>query len=395
MSSKGGEGARPGARVSVAIVHDWMIQMRGGEKVLEEISRLYPNAPIFTLFCDRSKLSPELAGRVIFTSLLNRLPAIKQLYRWLLPIFPWMIRQFDLSGFEMVISSSHCVAKGVRVPLGARHVCYCHTPMRYAWGFEEEYLGNFPGPVRRLARKILARLRAWDQATNERVDFFLCNSEHVRERIRRFYGREATVVYPPCDVDALGEAAGPRKDFYLAVSHLVPYKRVDLAVQAFTEAGLPLVVVGTGPLRSRLQAMAGPSVKFAGWVDDGTLKRLYAQARALVFPGVEDFGIVPVEAQAQGCPVIAFAQGGVLESVREYDPRGGRGSGVFFREQSVDALLQAVEAARRIVWDPRAIREGVKRFSRETFRRGLEERIQGRAPGFEPDIQWAGVSHAT
>lgn len=377
----------------VALVHDWMIHMRGGEKVLAEIAALYPKAVLFTLFCDRRRLAPELAGREIRASLLQWVPGIQRIYRWLLPVLPWVARRFDLRGFDLVISSSHCVAKGVRVPSGAQHVCYCHTPMRYAWGFEEAYFGTFPGPVRALISRCLAALRRWDVRANARVDLFLCNSFHVRQRIAEFYGREAQVIYPPCDTAPV--AREKRQAFFLVVAHLVPYKRIDLAVDAFSRHGWPLRVVGTGPLERRLKARAGASVEFFGWVDDRSLKQLYAQARALVFPGEEDFGMVVVEAQAQGCPIVAFARGGVLESAEPYEPGTGQGCAVFFEKQTPEALEEAVRRAAGIDWDHEAIRRIAQRYSRDAFRSaflaavGLAAQPRGESP------ERVGAGHAT
>ncbi len=398
--------------VRVALVHDWTIHMRGGEKVLEALAGIFPQAVIFTLFSDRSRLSRELAARDIRTSFLQRVPGIRRFYRWLLPIFPWVISRFNLRGFNLVISSSHCVAKGVRVPPGARHICYCHAPMRYAWGFEEDYFGSWPRPARAIVSRCLGALRRWDLASNRRVDLFLCNSENVRERIARFYGREAQVIYPPCDTAPVEgrERESPLLShdsktrgltpFFLVVSHLVPYKRIDLAVDAFTQLGWPLRVVGSGPLAARLKARAGGSVEFLGWVDDERLRDLYAKARALVFPGEEDFGMVPVEAQAQGCPVVAYGRGGALESVEPYDPGTGRGSGVHFFEQTPNALAGAVREAASISWDRESIRRRVRRFSREAFRQAFLA-----AAGLEPPRLAvvrqqrgpleAGVPHAT
>ena len=352
----------PGLRV--ALVHDWLTGMRGGEKVLESFCRVFPQAEIFTLFYQPGSVSEVIAARKITASWLDRLPSARRHYRWFLPFFPQAIESLKLDGFDLVISISHAVAKGVRSG-GARHICYCETPMRYVWDVEEDYF-RF-GSGRRWKRALLGlargRLRAWDLRSNARVDHFLANSENVRQCIARLYGRDATVIYPPVDTDFFNP--GPRPPapgpYFLVVSALEPYKRVDLAVEAFARLKLPLLVAGRGTEERALRRLAPANVEFLGWVTDERLRELYRGCRALVFPGVEDFGIVPVEAQACGRPVVAFGRGGALETVLD-----GR-TGVFFPEQTAESLAEAVRCLDKLDFHPAEARRNSLRFSRQRF----------------------------
>jgi glycosyltransferase involved in cell wall biosynthesis len=354
----------------VAIVHDWLNGMRGGEKTLEAILELFPQADIFTLLLDREKISDTISQRKITTSFVQRLPLAQSSYRYLLPLFPKAVESFDLSGYDLVISTSHCVAKGARPPDGAMHVCYCFSPMRYVWVFQEEYFGR--GPVRRvLLRPVLDWLKRWDRRTSRRVHHFVAISKTVAERIARFYGRDSTVIHPPVDTTFFSPG-GEQQDSFLVVSALVPYKRVDLAIRAFNKLRLPLVVIGDGPDYRRLKAMAGGTVSFRGWVSDEEVREAYQGCRALVFPGVEDFGLTPVEAQACGKPVIACGEGGVTESVREGV------TGLFFHGQTVEALVAAVRAFQTTRFDPALARENSLRFSREVFKERLKDYISRR-----------------
>jgi glycosyltransferase involved in cell wall biosynthesis len=337
--------------------------MRGGEKTLEAILELFPQADIFTLLLDRNKISNTIGQRKITTSFIQRLPLAQSKYRHLLPLFPKAVESFDLSGHDLVISTSHCVAKGARPPDGAIHICYCFSPMRYVWVFQEEYFGR-SAVKKLLLRPVLDRLKRWDRQTSDRVHHFVAISGTVAERIAQFYGRSSTVIHPP--VDTMLFTPGCRQqDFFLIVSALVPYKRVDLAIRAFHELRLPLVVVGDGPEYRQLKAMAGNTVSFRGWVTNEEVREAYQGCRALVFPGVEDFGLTPVEAQACGKPVIAFGVGGVTESVTEGV------TGLFFREQTVGALIAAVRAFKTMHFDPALARQNSLRFSREVFKERL------------------------
>jgi glycosyltransferase involved in cell wall biosynthesis len=301
----------------VALVHDWLTGMRGGEKVLEAIAGIYPEADIFTLVHVGGSVSPLIEARRIRASFIQRLPAAGRLYRHYLPLFPIAVELFNLEGYDLVISSSHCAAKAaIRAP-GARHICYCHSPMRYAWDQFGAYFGaDRTGRLgERLYRPVLAWLARWDAATASRVHRFVANSRHVAARIARYYARRADVVYPPVDTEFFcpdGTAPGASA---LVVSALVPYKRIDLAIEACARAGVPLRIVGEGPELARLQRIAGPGVTFSGWLPGEEIRAAYRQAGVVLLPGVEDFGIVPVEAQACGRPVVAVAEGGALETV--------------------------------------------------------------------------------
>ena len=311
--------------MKVVLVHDWTIHMRGGERVLEALAELYPEAPIYTLFFDKTKLSPVLQRRTFVASFLQHLPGIKRYYRFLLPLLPLIVKTLRVQDSDLVLSTSHCVAKGIRVPSRALHVCYCHTPMRYIWGFEEEYFRNLPALLKPLLRLLHAWLRMWDIASNRRVDEFISNSENVRRRILEYYGRTSYVIHPPLSTEVFYPAAA-KKDYYLIVSAFVPYKRVDLVIEAFNSLDRKLMIVGAGPLEDQyLMIRKNPRITFLGSVPDDELRILLSEAKALIFPTDEDFGIVPLEAQACGTPVIAFKKGGALESVK---------SGIFFEAQT-------------------------------------------------------------
>jgi len=372
----------------VALVHDWLNGMRGGEKVLEVICELFPDAPIFTLLHERGKLSPAIESHPIITAFTQRLPFAFKSYRSYLALFPAAVASFDLRRFDLVISTSHCVAKSARPSRGAAHVCYCFTPIRYVWDMFDDYFG--PGRCGLLQRMGMALLRRpfqrWDASTANRVTHFIADSSFVARRIRRFYGRESAVIHAPVDLDRFHIAPGPA-DFYFVQSALAPYKRIDLAVQAFNRLGIPLKIGGTGPEMERLRAMAGPNVEFLGWLDDAALAWHFAHCRAFVFPGLEDFGITPLEAMASGRPVIAYGRGGVLDSVA---PLGAaaRPTGVFFHEQTVDALCRAVERCEKSLglFDPQQLRRQAAGFARPVFKRRLARFLADRVPRLRLDL---------
>jgi len=353
----------------VALVHDWLTGMRGGERCLEVFCELYPQADLYTLLHVPGTVSPVIERRRIVTSFVQRLPGAARRYRYYLPLFPSAVERFDLRGYDLVLSSSHCVAKGVLAP-GGPHVCYCFTPMRYVWDMYEEYFGRSAGVLTRgLMPPVAAALRRWDRRTSRRVDHFVAISRLVADRIRRFYGRPAEVIHPPVDVQRFRLAEDDPEDFYLVVSALAPYKRVDLAVAAATRLGRRLLVVGTGPEEAKLRAQAGRTVEFLGWRNDDEVADLYRRCRALLFPGLEDFGIVPLEAMAAGRPVIAFGAGGALETVVPVDGDEPP-TGLFFREQTVDALIEAVRRFEREAdrFDPKALRARAELFDRPRFK---------------------------
>lgn len=364
-----------------ALVHDWLTGMRGGERCLQVLCGLLPRADLFTLFHARGKVDRDLEARGPRTSFLQRLPGVGRYYRYLLPAFPLAVEGFDLSGYARVVSVSHCVAKGVVPPPDSRHICYCLTPMRYVWDayplyFENERGHRLPrGPVRVLAHY----LRLWDVAASRRVDEFVAVSRFVAERIRKYYGRRAEVIHPPVDWDGFRPVPAPARDFYLVVAADAPYKRLDLVLDAFSRLRRNVKIVGRVPPLTRGGGGRPPAgVERLGWVRDEELRDLYANCRALVFPGAEDFGMAPVEAQAAGRPVIAFGRGGVLESVRGLrvaDARAGRQdpwdgyTGVFFEEPSGRALADAVACFETLEerFDPEAVRQWARRFRRSRF----------------------------
>src|SRR5262245_51439315 len=346
----------------VALVHDWLTGMRGGERVLESVLGLFPQAEIFALVHVPGSVTPTIEARPIRTSFLQRLPGAPRRFRQYLPLFPLAVSRFDLRGYDLVLATSHCVAVGARPPAGAAHVVYCFTPMRYAWAFEGAYVGRVPPLARGALRAALAALRRWDCAAGRRAGHLGCISRHVAARIRRVWGREARVVYPPVRTELFRPAEpGAIGDAYLCVSALTPYKRVDIAVDACTRLGRRLDVIGTGPELRRLRRRAGPTVRFLGWQPDETVRQAVARCRAFLFPGEEEFGIAPLEATAAGRPVIAYGRGALTETTVD------GATGLFFREQTVPALVEALERSEVTGWDPEKIRVHALRFGEEAF----------------------------
>ena len=370
------------SQVRVALVHDWLTGMRGGERVLEELCELFPDATLFTLFHARGSVTPRIEAMPIRTSFLDRLPGAARHYRYLLPLYPWAVSRFDLRGFDVILSNSHAAAKGIRKPPGSIHICYCLTPMRYIWDMQADYFHySDPLGLRKAALKALTTpLRAWDIATAAGVDQFIADSRHVQDRISRCYGRSAELVYPPVETNFFTPAqdANGVPGFYLIVSALVPYKRLDLAVDAFNELGRSLIVVGSGPDLQLLRKRARPNIEFRGFVPKDELRTLYRQCHALVIPGREDFGLASLEAQACGRPAVAYGAGGSLESVID------EVTGVLFRRQTTDALIDAVRRLERIRFKPGELRANAERFSAERFRqsmRAIVEKAQNSSKG--------------
>jgi glycosyltransferase involved in cell wall biosynthesis len=355
------------------LAHDWLTGMRGGEKVLESLCRLFPGADLLTLVHQRGAVSPLIEARRIRTSFVQRLPRATRWYRRYLPLFPLAIEQFDLDDADLVVSTSHCAAKAV-VPTGrALHLCYCHSPMRYAWDqfdayFGPERLGRLPGAV---ARHVLARLARWDRETAGRVDCYVANSAHVAGRIARYYNRRAAVLHPPVDTEFFTPGGGPPASYFLVVSALVPYKRLEVAVDAANRLGAPLRIVGDGPDLARLRARSDATVQFLGAVEGDALRDLYRGARALVLPGEEDFGIAPVEAMACGRPVVALGRGGATETVVPGvtgllvdAPDGGR-------------FAEALRECESRAFDPAAIRAHAEQFGASRFESAFGQAVAG------------------
>jgi glycosyltransferase involved in cell wall biosynthesis len=361
-------------RMRVALVHDWLTGRRGGERVLEQLAVMHPDADCYTLVHVPGSTFDAIERLRIHTSALSRIPGVERHYRKLLPLMPAAIERFRLEGYDLVVSTSHAVAKGVRVARGTPHVCYCFTPMRYVWDQADAYLGR--GLRRAAAAPMAAWLRRWDarSSTPERVTRFIAISHGVADRIRRNYGRQADVLYPGVATERIAPASGPPEDFYLLVGGFVPYKREDLALEAFRRLGLPLLVVGDGPTRAALEAAAPSNARFAGRVSDAELESLFRRCRALVYPQDEDFGIIAVEAQAAGRPVVAYARGGATETVVPLDDAAGRApTGAWFDLQTPEALADAVETLERryAEFDSFAIRRHAEGFSNERFRREM------------------------
>jgi glycosyltransferase involved in cell wall biosynthesis len=351
----------------VVLVHDWLTGMRGGEKCLEVLCRRWPEAPLYTLLHKRGAVAPVIENRPIYRSFFRFFPKVERYYRYLLPLMP-LAAAWRVPACDLVLSLSHCVAKSAVPPQGVPHLCYCFTPMRYAWHMRQAYFAD-RGLKGWLRDRLLARLRAWDRRTAERVTHFVAISETVRRRIADCYGRDSRVIYPPVDTEFYRPAPVPREDFYLVVSAFAPYKRIDLAVQACRQLGRPLVVIGTGQDEARLRSLAGADTRFLGWQSDEAVRDHLRRCRALLFPGEEDFGIVPVEAQSCGAPVIAFGRGGATETVET----GTEPTGVLFEEQSVECLAEAIrsfeEGEER--FSPVAARRNALRFQRRRFEEGM------------------------
>jgi glycosyltransferase involved in cell wall biosynthesis len=357
----------------VALIHDWLTGMRGGEKVLQVLAKLFLDAPIYTLFHFPGSVSREIERHTIRTSFLQKAPTLRRHYRRYLPLFPAAVEEFDLSGFELIVSSSHCVAKGALPAPGSYHLCYCHTPMRYAWDQEHAYFPRRRGLAARLRGLVLSRLRTWDVASSNRVDHFLANSGFVAERIRRYYQRSATVLHPPADTDFFTPGDGATGEYCLTVSGLAPYKRLDLAMAACESLGLELRVLGARPGRAGLERLSGPRTRFLGWVGPEELRQLYRGALCLLQPGVEDFGISSVEALACGTPVVGLARGGILDIVED-----GTHGVLYSEADDPAAVARAIDKLRGIRLNKADLRSRAEAFSIVRFVDRLESILVSR-----------------
>jgi glycosyltransferase involved in cell wall biosynthesis len=361
----------------IALAHHWLVGMRGGEKVLEQLCLLFPSAPIYTLVSNRDNLSEALRAHPIHESWIQRLPQGPRRYKSLLPLFPMAIAHLRVDpDVDFLFSTDASVIKGLSFGADTPHVCYCHSPPRYLWEMQETYLRQTGGlgPLgRALFKAVTPRIRAFDRAGADRVTHFIANSRFVQQRIRDSYGRESAVIYPPVDVDAFDTTRAP-EDFYLLVTELVAYKRVDLAIDAFNRIGKRLVILGDGPEGAALRARAGPNIEFLGRQPFATLKDRFERCRAFIYPQIEDFGITAVEAQAAGRPVIAFRRGGALETVIE-----GK-TGLFFDEQTPESLGACVEAFEQRAFSSAACRTNAERFRPEAFRDAIRDFLTEKFP---------------
>jgi len=353
--------------LKTAIIHDWLTGMRGGEKVVEAICELYPEADLYTLFHFKGAVSDTIEKMNIHTSFLQYMPFARKYYRYYLPFMPMAIEAFNVKNYDLIISSSHCVAKGVIPGKNAVHICYCHTPVRYAWEMYGQYfaIGNKPKGIKDFVIEgVMKYIRNWDIKTVGRVNHFVSNSENIKERIKRCYNREAAVIYPPVDTEYYGnkDIVDKREDYYLLAGAFAPYKRLDLAVEAFNKLGYRLVIIGQGQDEKKLRSLADKNIEFLGWQDDKKLYECYSKCKAFIFPGEEDFGIMPVETQLAGTPVIAYGKGGALETVID-----GK-TGVLFYEQTCEALIGAVKKFENMSFNRNAVRENGLRFNKARFK---------------------------
>lgn len=371
----------------LALTTDWLTSFGGAERVLAELLRVWPGSPIYTSVHAPGGLPAECRGWDVRPSFLQRVPGARRHHRAFLPLMPLAFESFDFSGYDVVLTTASACAKGVIAPPDVPTLCYCHTPPRYLWDQYHEQTRAVRG--RAFVAAAAHWLRVWDRAAADRIDHFVANSHTVAARIRRYYRREPVVIYPPVDTSRFTPSGREPDDYLLVVARLVPYKRVDLVVAAARRLGRRLLVVGDGPERARLEAAAGPTVRFLGWRDDAELATLYAGAQAFVFGAYEDFGIAPVEAQAAGRPVVGYRRGGAAETVRD-----GR-TGVLFEEQSVDAVAEAIERATASHFDPVECRRNALRFDAAVFRREMTSVVRGAVEEGGRHRRWAGPEPAS
>lgn len=369
--------------MKVALVHDWLTGMRGGERCLEIFCELFPDADIYTLLHVKGTVSPIIEKHLIRTSFIQHLPLASHRYRYYLPLFPSAIESFDLNGYDLVISSSHCVAKGIRVPEGTYHIAYIYTPMRYIWDQYEVYFSQRQASflVRSAMGVFRPWLQKWDVSSNNQVNDFMAISQHVARRIKSYWDWEAMVVYPPVNWQSF-EATDWNEGFYLMVTSLVPYKRVDLAIHSANVMGIPLKIIGNGPQMKQLTYLAGPTVELLGWQSDQVVKEYFSRCKALLFPGEEDFGIVPLEANACGKPVIAYGKGGILETVVPLNPISPRQkktspTGIFFYQQTMNSMIEAIQLFEKRIkeFQPNVLRAAVEPFDRMHFMEHVQQVI--------------------
>lgn len=374
--------------MKTALIHDWLPFMGGAERVLTNFLELYPSAPIYTTICNKEKLDSPIKEADIRVSYLQKNKKEIENHRKLFPFMPTAMESFNLNEYDIVLSSSSSVAKGVITPPDTMHICYCHSPMRYGWEFSHEYAGKMAG-ANKLKSKVLSYfltgIRLWDNCSADRVDYFIANSENVARRIWKHYRREAVVIHPPVRCK-LFKPSDINEDYFLILSRLQEYKKIDIAIEAFNKNGLPLVIIGDGPDREKLEKMANSNIKFLGRQPDDVIKEYYAKCKAFIFPGEEDFGITPLEAQASGRPVIAYGKGGALETVVADK------TGVFFKNQTGDDLLKAIEKFEKMTFDKEEIRKHAETFDEEIFKAKIQNYVDKCYKEFKENKKWKVIS---
>ncbi|MEK7529075.1 MAG: glycosyltransferase [Patescibacteria group bacterium] len=354
----------------VALVADWLTNRGGAERVILALRDIFPHAPVYTSVYNPDRL-PGFENCTVVTSFIQKLPFAKTKHFIYLPLMPYAFEQFDFSNFDIVISSAHSAAKGIITKPRTLHISYCHSPMRYCWDNSHEYVEQYgiPSLLRRPAERLLSRLRVWDRVAADRVDFFIANSKYIKKRIQKYYRRDSTVIYPPVDTSFFG-GKPQTSEYYLAVGRLTPYKKFDLIIEVFNELKWPLVIVGDGKDMNSLKKKAGPTIRFLGNISDEELRDVYMKAKALVFPQVEDFGIAPVEAMSAGKPVIAYAEGGALETINP-----GL-SGLFFEEQKPESLKKALLEFEAMRWTPSDVRKHAGQFDKKLFQEQILQFVE-------------------
>ncbi|MCC7197476.1 glycosyltransferase [Candidatus Peregrinibacteria bacterium] len=352
--------------LNIAIVCDWLTSPGGAEKVIMALHEIFPQAPLYT-----SMYNPDTVkgfdNATIHTSYLQGIPLAKKHHQWFLPFFPHIFEKFDFSNYDIVISSSHSCAKGIITKPQTLHICYCHSPMRYAWDGSHKYVKDYSmnNIIKRLGTSYIHQLRMWDRLSADRVDYFIANSHLVQQRIQKYYRRPSTVIHPFVDTEKFSLSDKKRENFFLAAGRLTPYKRFDLIIEACNKLKVNLKIVGQGVAMKELKRIAGETIEFLGYVDDKTLENLFQEAQALIFPQIEDFGITPLEAMASGCPVIAYRNGGSIETVIEEK------NGLFFEEQTVNSLMNAIEKFKEMTFDSHEIRRQSLEFDKANFKKKI------------------------
>ncbi|WP_339292133.1 glycosyltransferase [Paenibacillus sp. FSL W8-0187] len=357
--------------LKIAIVHDYLNQMGGAERVVAVLHKMFPEAPIYTTIVDRNKLLPELQDAVIHTTWMQRIPGILNKFKLYFWLYPFSIRSINVKSYDLILSSSSAYAKGVRKGRQSLHVCYCYTPMRFVWDFDT-YMESIQVPrlVKRIAKWLITPLKRWDKNNSEHVDRLIAISTIVKERIKQCYGVNAPIIFPPVEVSRFSVKEGEPEDYFLVVSRLVSYKKIDLAIEACTQSGKRLIVIGDGPDRPRLEQLAGDTITFLGRKSDEDVVRYMQNCKALIFPGIEDFGITPLEANACGRPIIAYYGGGALDTIIAEQ------TGLYFEEQSIDSLVKTINRFDQYDWDPQYIRQHAEQFSEHIFIERMQSIIE-------------------